>query len=257
MNRVDGKVALVTGAASGIGAATARVLADAGARVVITDVNEAGGSTVASKIGERARFVRQDVTQPASWREVLADITALEGRLDVLVNNAGVARAENIETMTLADWHAVLSVNLDGVFLGMQAAVNAMKESGGAIVNISSIMGLVGGAGPAYNASKGGVRLLTKSVMAYCARMGYPIRVNSVHPGYIWTPMVEGGLDQAAQFFPGSDPAALKAELIGRHPIGRFGEPEEIARGVLFLASDDASFITGSELVIDGGYTAV
>ena len=257
MNRLDGRVALITGGASGIGAATSKRLADAGASVVLTDVNDAAGRDVAGAIGNRARFLHQDVTSPASWQSVVADVLAHEGKLDVLVNNAGVARPENIEEMSLADWHAVMSVNLDGVFLGLQAAVKAMKEKGGSIVNISSIMGMVGGGGPAYNASKGGVRVLTKSVMAYCARMGYKIRVNSVHPGYIWTPMVQGGLARAAEFFPGADPALMKAEIIGRHPIGRLGEPEEIAKGILFLASDDASFITGSELVIDGGYTAV
>lgn len=257
MNRVDGKVTLITGGGSGIGAATARVFVDAGAQVILTDVNTDNGRKVAAELGNRARYLPQDVTQPESWQRVIEDITNVEGRLDVLVNNAGVARPENIETMSLEDWHSVMRVNLDGVFLGLQAAVKVMKDKGGSIINISSIMGLVGGAGPAYNASKGGVRILSKSVMSYCARMGYSIRVNSVHPGYIWTPMVQGGVERAAEYFPGGDPETIKAEIISRHPIGRMGKPEEIAKGVLFLASDDASFVTGAELVIDGGYTAV
>ena len=257
MNRVDGKVALVTGGASGIGAATATVLVQAGAQVVLTDLDEARGRALAGELGNRARFMSQDVTSPEHWQRVVEDVLAHEGKLDVLVNNAGVARPEDIETMTLEDWHGVMRVNLDGVFLGLQAAVKAMKARGGSIVNISSIMGMVGGAGPAYNASKGGVRTLTKSVMAYCARMGYAIRVNSVHPGYIWTPMVQGAVAQASDFFPGTTPDELKADLISKHPIGRLGEPMEIARGVLFLASDDSSFMNGAELVIDGGYTAV
>ena len=181
------------------------------------------------------------------------------GKLDVLVNNAGISGAGLgvFEDQSFENWRKVLSINLDGVFLGTQRAVIAMKDSGGgSIVNISSVMGLVGGAGAAYNASKGGVRLLTKSVAVHCGTMGYNIRVNSVHPGYIWTPMVSGIVDVAPPEANLTEDG-LKAMLIEKHPIGRLGVPEDIARGVLFLASDDSAFMTGSELVIDGGYTAV
>ena len=258
MGKLDGKVVIVTGAASGIGLATSKRLLADGATVVGADLAAGPG-----ELGADWTYVPTDVTDEAAVAALVA-AAAAGGRLDGVVNAAGVAGGGLAHQVTAEEWHRVIAVNLTGTFfvakhvIGQLLGQEPVNGERGAIVTLASIEGLEGTAGgSAYNASKGGVRLLTKSVMAYCARMGYPIRVNSVHPGYIWTPMVEGGLDQAAQFFPGSDPAALKAELIGRHPIGRFGEPEEIARGVLFLASDDASFITGSELVIDGGYTAV
>ncbi len=262
MNRVDGKVALVTGGGSGIGAASARLLAEAGARVVVTDVNEEGVAEVVADIEStdgRALGLTQDVTIEAEWERVMAATRSEFGRLDVLVNNAGISGAgkDNIETETLDEFRAVMNVNIDGVFLGCQKAIALMKETGGgSIVNVSSIYGLVGGGGPAYHSSKGAVRLLTKSVAVYCGNQGYQIRANSVHPGFIWTPMLAAALDRR---LPDENMTeeGMKAMLAERHPIGRTGEAIEIARGILFLASDDSSFMTGAELVIDGGYTAV
>ncbi|MDH5738632.1 MAG: SDR family NAD(P)-dependent oxidoreductase, partial [Gammaproteobacteria bacterium] len=199
MNRVDDKVALVTGGGSGIGEATSRLLAKAGARVVVTDRDYDAARQTEEAIlqeGGQAIALQHDVIQEDQWQSVVATTLDQFGQLDVLVNNAGVSGAGTgtFEETTLAGWHSVIQVNLDAVFLGTQKAVSVMKEKGGSIVNISSIMGLVGGAGAAYNASKGGVRLLTKSVALYCGQNGYPIRVNSVHPGYVWTPLVRNVL---------------------------------------------------------------
>ena len=255
MGRVEGKVAIVTGGALGIGKACAQVLAREGAKVVITDIKEAEGRALAEEItgaGGQALFVRQDVSQEAEWQQVIAATLEAFGRLDILVNNAGIGIAINIEEETLAGWRRLMSINLDAVFLGTQYAIKTMKGSGGgSIVNISSIEGIIGDASTAaYNASKGGVRLLTKSAALYCAKGGLNIRVNSVHPGYILTPMIE----QAAAASP--DGAAMYKYLESLHPVGHLGEPEDIAYGVLYLASDESKFVTGSELVIDGGYTA-
>jgi len=261
LNDVHGKVAIVTGGGSGIGEASAILLAAAGADLVVTDINETTGEETVETIkdqGGRAIFVRHDATKEAAWRQVCEATLAEYGRLDVLVNNAGITGAElpPFEETTLANWQQVMSINLDAVFLGTQKAVLLMKDTGGgSIINLSSVMGIVGGAGAAYNASKGGVRLLTKSVAVHCGKMGYNIRVNSVHPGYIWTPMVRKLVDVIDE--GNITEAGLRAMLTEQHPIGRLGVAEDIARGVLFLASDDSSFMTGSELVIDGGYTAV
>lgn len=259
MNRVDGKVAIVTGGGSGIGEASCELLAEGGASVVVTDVNEGAAQHTADIIAQRggkAISLHQDVTDENRWQEVVQAAESEYGKLSVLVNNAGVSGsgADNIEEGSLESWRTVMSVNLDAVYLGCMKAVQAMKEEGGSIVNISSVMGIVGGAGPAYNASKGGVRLLTKSVAVHCGNSGYNIRVNSVHPGYIWTPMVRAIVDVSDEV---SSEEELRQMLIMKHPIGRLGEAVDIAKGVRFLASDDASFMTGSELVIDGGYTAV
>jgi NAD(P)-dependent dehydrogenase (short-subunit alcohol dehydrogenase family) len=258
MNRVDGKVAIVTGGGSGIGAATSRLIAAAGGRVIVTDIDESAARAVAAGI-DGAVAAHHDVTSESDWQRVI-DLTIVKfGKLDILVNNAGVSGAGmgSLEDLSLANWHRIIAVNLDSVFIGTRQAVVVMKDAGGgAIVNISSVMGMVGGAGAAYNASKGGVRLLTKSVAVHCGTMGYNIRVNSVHPGYIWTPMVRGIVDVMPAEANMTE-EGLQALLIEKHPIGRLGVAEDIAKGVLFLASDDASFMTGSELVIDGGYTAV
>jgi len=257
MGAVEGKVALVTGAASGIGRMTAEVLASEGARITVADVNEAGGQETVARIQSRggvAAFVRLDVTGEADWDSAIAATVARHGRLDILVNNAGMEIVKLIPDTSLADWRRLMSVNLDGVFLGTKAAIAAMRKTGGgAIVNISSVAGINGYARQsAYCASKGGVRLLTKSSAVECAEQGWNIRVNSVHPGVIDTPM-------ARSLLQGLDPqvAAQRLErLKALHPLGHLGEPEDIARAVLYLASDAAKFVTGTELVVDGGMTA-
>ncbi len=255
MKRVENKVALVTGGALGLGRACAVLLAREGAKLMVTDVKEAEGRAVAEEIvdaGGEAMFMRHDVASETEWDAVIAAVMRRFGRLDVLVNNAGVALGANVENTSLQQWRALMAVNLDGVFLGTQRAIAAMRAGGGgSIINLSSIEGLIGDANlAAYNASKGGVRIFSKSAALHCAKAGYGIRVNSVHPGYIWTPMVENYL--AAQ----PDPAAAKALVASLHPLGRLGAPDDIAYGVLYLASDESKFVTGAELVIDGGYTA-
>ncbi|MDN5543946.1 MAG: glucose 1-dehydrogenase [Rhodococcus sp. (in: high G+C Gram-positive bacteria)] len=254
MGRVEGKVALITGGAKGIGAATAKLLLEEGANVVLTDIDPDGRdvATTLDSTGTRAHFLRQDVTDEDQWADVLEKTVSVFGRIDILVNNAGVASTANVEDETLERWRWLQSINLDAVFLGTKAAITAMKHTGGgSIVNLASIEGLVGDPSlPAYNASKGGVRIFTKSAALHCAKSGYGIRVNSVHPGYIWTPMVEAIASE------GGDIDAGRAALTELHPIGRLGTPEDIAYAILYLASDESSFVTGSELVIDGGYTA-
>ena len=254
--RVSGKVVLITGGASGIGLASAEACAREGAIVVITDVNTEEGQLQASRLaagGLQVEFLQQDASSEADWRRVVDDILGRHGRLDVLVNNAGIAVIAPIEHETLEGWRRTQAVNMEGVFLGTREAIRAMKERGGSIINISSIEGIIGEPRvPAYNASKGGVRLLTKSVALYCAGQGYGIRVNSVHPGYVGTPLVANAIG----VLPPDEAAALQADLTTRIPLGRFGEPQEIANVVLFLASDESSYMTGSELVVDGGYTA-
>ena len=181
------------------------------------------------------------------------EILERHGHLDVLVNNAGIGVMATIEQETLEGWRRTQAVNMEGVFLGTREAVRAMKERGGSIINISSIEGIIGEPlVPAYNASKGGVRIFTKSVALHCAQQGYRIRVNSIHPGYIGTPLVANAMGA----LPPDEAFALQQELISRIPLGRLGDPQEIANGVLFLASDESSYMTGSELDIDGGYTA-
>lgn len=255
MNRMNGKTALVTGAAKGLGEATAAMLAREGARVMLTDVDEPTGKEVAERIGREggdAAFLRHDVSREDDWRRVMQATLQRFGQLDVVVNNAGVGLARDVEHTTLDEWRWLMSINLDGVFLGIRFAIEAMKPARrGSIINLSSIEGLVGDPNlAAYNASKGGVRLLTKSAALYCAKSGYGIRVNSVHPGYVLTPMVEGYAASTG------DAAAARRALEALHPLGRIGEPDEIAYGVLYLASDESKFVTGAELVIDGGYTA-
>jgi NAD(P)-dependent dehydrogenase (short-subunit alcohol dehydrogenase family) len=249
------KVAIVTGGALGIGRACALKLAEEGAAVVVTDLNRANGSLVVEEIhrqGGDAIFVQHDVAQEGEWSRVVDATIEQYKRLDVLVNNAGVALAKDVEHTTLDEWRRLMSINLDGVFLGTKHAISAMKaKRSGSIINLSSIEGLIGDPNlAAYNASKGGVRIFTKSAALYCAKAGYNIRVNSVHPGYIWTPMVESFLKSQG------DVAEGRKLLDSLHPIGHIGEPDDIAYGVLYLASDESKFVTGTELVIDGGYTA-
>jgi 3(or 17)beta-hydroxysteroid dehydrogenase len=260
LNRIDKKVAMVTGGGSGIGRSTSVAFAAAGGKVAVTDIDlSAAEETVAmiTKVGGEAIAIQQDVTDVDRWDLVIAQITKNYGGLHILVNNAGVSGAglPPLEEATMESWRAVMDINLDSVFMGCQKAVLQMREEGGSIINLSSVFGLVGGAGAAYNASKGAVRLLSKSVAVHCGNMGYNIRCNSVHPGFIWTPLVKNLVPFMEEGNLTED--GLKEMLIERHPIGRLGEPEEVAKAILFLASDDSSFITGSELVIDGGYTAV
>lgn len=254
--RVAGKIVLITGGASGIGLASAEACAREGAIVIITDLNVKEGEAQAKRLvveGLKVEFLEQDATSEADWRRVVDEVVRRHGQLDVLVNNAGIAVIAPLEQETLDGWRRTQAVNMEGVFLGCREAVRVMKDRGGSIVNISSIEGLIGEPLlPAYNASKGGVRLFTKSVALYCAQQGYGIRANSVHPGLIGTPLV-------ANFFANMPPeqaAALQQDVMSRIPLKRAGEPRDIGNGVLFLASDESSYMTGSELVIDGGYTA-
>ena len=252
MGRVAGKVALVTGAASGIGRACAEVLAREGAVVVLTDLQ--AGEEVAAGIrakGGKASFHRHDVTDEARWNAIVAEVAKQHGRLDVLVNNAGIAVAGLVTDLTLDQWRHQMAVNVDGVFLGVKCALPLMRKTGkGSIINISSIAGLRGAANlSAYCASKGAVRLFTKSVALECAMMGDGIRCNSVHPGIIETPIW-------GQVVPGTnEPLDLDAMSAVRVPLKRKGVPEDIANAVLFLASEDSSYMTGEEMVVDGGMT--
>lgn len=255
MERVAGKVAVVTGGAMGIGEACAQMLAAEGAAVAITDTDVRDATRVADALtatGHRAMVIEHDVGREDNWQKVINDVVAEFGKLDILVNNAGVGRYGDVEHTTIDDWHSLLRVNLDGVFLGTKHAIPAMRAAGGgSIINLSSILGLVGDPqAAAYNASKGAVTLMTKSAALYCARERNGIRVNSIHPGYIWTPMVENAIKSAGH------PQEMKRSIEALHPVGHLGKASDVAYGVLYLASDESSFVTGAELVIDGGYTA-
>jgi 3(or 17)beta-hydroxysteroid dehydrogenase len=252
MGRVQDKVALVTGGASGIGLAAATLFAEEGAAVVIADRDEAAGRSAAAALAPRASFQRLDVTREDDWVAVTDAVMREYGRLDILVNSAGVVLFKDIEQTTLDEWRTLMAINLDGTFFGCKHAVRVMKgRGGGAIVNMSSVAGLIGAGNlAAYSASKGGVRLLTKSVALHCARKGYNIRCNSVHPSFADTPMLQGMIASAR------NPEKLAANFATAAPLGRLAQPIEIARTILFLASDESAFTTGAELVVDGGLTA-
>ena len=256
--RVDGKVALVTGAASGIGRACAERLAAEGATVVLTDVQDGAAAADAIRAaGGRAEFLMQDVTREEAWVEVIAAIKARHGRLDILVNNAGIAVGGSILEMSLADFQKQTAVNVDGVFLGCKHAIPLMREGagGGSIVNMSSVAGLKGSAILAgYCATKGAVRLFTKSVAMECADARDGIRVNSVHPGIIETPIWDSIM--TGQLGTNLGPArsgAIETMAESAVPLAVKGLPEDVANGVLWLASDESRYVTGAELVIDGG----
>jgi len=251
MSRVADKVVLVTGAGSGIGRAAATLLAAEGATVIVTDINQPGGLETVQLAGGRACFALHDTAQEADWKRIIDDILAREGRLDGLVNNAGIAGPfpSTFESETVEQWQRILSINVQGVFLGCKHGVPAMRQSGGgSIVNLSSLAAFLGTPDlSAYGASKGAVRQFTKTVAMDCARKGYKVRCNSVHPGIILTPMGEGIL-----------PSDKAKERMRKHiPIGEFGAPEDIAYGILYLISDESRFVTGTELVIDGGMNAI
>ncbi len=248
--RVAGKVALVSGGARGLGEAQAKLLAAEGAKVAIGDVLEEEGRKVEAEINElggEAFFMPLDVTKTDDWNAIIAETVSRFGKLDVLVNNAGIGGRGGLEDMTEEEWDEVMAVNAKGVFLGTKLAMpEILKAGGGSIVNISSQMGIVGSdtSNPGYQASKAAVHVFTKSIALRYATQG--VRVNSVHPGPIDTPMLQAGF---------VDPERMK-RVMSKVPMGRVGQPEEIAYGVLFLSSDESSFITGAGLVIDGGYIA-
>ena len=249
MGRLEGKACLISGGAKGLGAAQARLFAREGARVAVGDVLERDGEGLAGELGDSGAdslFVRLDVTSEGDWERAVGAVMREFGALDVLVNNAGIYHRALVGETTLEEWERVMSVNARGVFLGTRAAIPAMRRSGGgSIVNMSSVAGLVGSRTQSvYNASKGAVRLLTKSTAVQYAAEG--IRANSVHPGVIETDMLHEVLRNEEE----------RATRISLTPIPRFGTPEDVAHGVLFLASDESSYVTGAELVIDGGLTA-
>ncbi|MEO1019148.1 MAG: glucose 1-dehydrogenase [Pseudomonadota bacterium] len=255
-NRFAGKVAFISGAASGIGLETAKRFAREGGKVALADRDEKSGSDALAKLteaGPDACFIALDVVDPDGWRRAIDTTLERWGRLDVLVNSAGVARRQRLLDMTLEDWRFTNAVNLDGTFLGTQAAVRAMaSRRSGAIINLSSIMGSVGHPYlSAYVASKGGVRLFSKAIALECQKEGLNIRVNTVHPGHTETPMVMNAINSM-----GGDRETMLDELTETYPTKRLGQPAEIASMILYLASDEASFITGAEFHVDGGYTA-
>src|SRR5215831_4145791 len=266
MNRLDGKVVLISGAARGIGAETARRMAEAGAKVAMGDVLDERGRDTARAIedaGGGAIYTRLDVTREDDWTAAIVAVTARFGALDILVNNAGLFLGMDIEEATLADWHRLCAVNLTGVFLGTKLALPTLRESaqksphGSAVVNLSSVAGLVGSpSDPLYSMTKGGVTLFTKSAALEFARKGYRIRVNSIHRGTTETYMGDQVLAVRARNLGSNDLEPARQQTLTRIPIGRMGTVTDIAKGIVFLASDDAAFMTGAGLVVDGGITA-
>ena len=252
MGRLEGKTALVTGAASGIGLQTSIRLAEEGALVIMTDINLEEGLQQAEKLGANATFLKLDITEEEEWISVLDETVKRFDRLDILVNSAGMVLIADVEQITLEDWRKVHAVNLDGTFLGCKNGVRVMKEFGaGSIINLSSVSGMIGGFNlAAYNSSKGAVRMLTKSVALHCARAGYGIRCNSIHPTFIETPMLESMIRDSP------DPEKARQTLVRQVPLRRIGKPDDVANMIVYLASDESTFVTGTEMVIDGGVIA-
>jgi len=263
--KLTGRVALVTGGARGLGAASAQALAAAGAAVLITDVLDADGERAAAAIAEtgaRAGYVHHDVRDERAWVEAVATAEKRFGGLDILVNNAGIFALKPMTATSIEEFRHMQSINVEGVFLGMKTALPAIGKrgaqwpGGGSIINLSSVAGLTGTAfAVPYNASKGAVRLMTKGAALECAQLGLKIRVNSVHPGIIDTMMGQQVIDDFATV-AGGGANEVRTNMIALHPLGRLGVAADVANAVVFLASDDAAFMTGSEMVIDGGMTA-
>jgi len=251
MGQLDNKVAFVTGGAAGIGEQVSRMLASEGAKVMVTDMDGAKAAEVAESIGAQAESTTLDVTSEEQWEAAIAKALETFGKLNVMVNNAGISEPGTIQDETLEHWQRVLDINLNGAFLGTKHAVNAMKDNGEdcSIVNIGSMLAVRPGAFVvAYCASKAGVRAMTKASALHCANSGYKIRCNLVHPGAIETPMLERYMEMT-----GLERDAAYQSFAENHPMGRCGKPEEIAKAVLFLASDASSFTTGTDLTVDGG----
>lgn len=252
MGRVANKVALITGGASGLGKATAILMAKEGAKVAIADRNLDGAREVAERIGRAAIAVNLDVTDEQQWIAALDVVEAAFGKLNVMVHSAGVGVLKSVEDISVEEWRFVHSVNLDGPFLGIKHGLPRMKKyAPGSIVIISSVSGIIAGHNmSAYNTSKAGARMLAKTTALHCAKRGYDIRCNSVHPTFIDTPMVQG------MIYAGGDPAERRKKLEAQVPLGKLGEPDDVAYCILHLASDESKFTTGAEFVIDGGITA-
>ena len=253
--RLDGKVALITGGASGLGACSARLMAAEGAKVVVTDIAEDAARALVDELGDAAHFVALDVTSEEQWIAAVKAATDRFGALHVLVNSAGIGLSKTVEEIELEEWRKVHAIDLEGVFLGCKHGVGEIKKHtgniGGSIINISSISGIIAGANmAAYNSAKGGVRLLSKSVALHCAKAGYNIRCNSVHPTFIDTPILDKYRDRFGN--------EVMQQKLGRQvPLGRLGQPDEVGWPIVFLASEESSFMTGSEVVIDGGISAM
>lgn len=258
MGRVEGKIAFITGGAGGIGRAIGLRLGENGARIMLSDRDEAAAAQAAEELRAKdieADSVVHDVSDEKSWADSLEATERKFGKIGIMVNNAGVSAAptSGFEDIGLEDWRRVMRINLDGVFLGTRSAIRSMKDSGGgSIVNIGSVAGYVGTpGGAAYGTSKGSLKTLTKHAAASCAKLGYKIRVNCVHPCYVWTPLVSA---MAEKRF-GADGA--RAALEALHPFGKLGEPDDVAWAVVYLASDESKLVTGSDLLVDGGMLSV